>query len=231
MANRRMISKKIIDTDEFMDLPLSTQALYMHLLLRADDDGFIAQTKTILRMTGCRDDDLKLLFAKQFLIPFETGVCVIKHWKIHNLIRRDRYEKTIYKKELSQLADNKGVYNNVIPDVIPDVIPSIGKVRLGEVRLVKDSKELKNKSKPKKNTNEKPRKPKPPNSIEEVKSYCIETNSSIDYEVFFHSYESQGWYKTNGQPVLNWKSTIKTWEKNNLNKKPKTQNYTSFKEY
>lgn len=103
MAERRMFAKTIIDSDAFLDMPLSTQALYFHLSMRADDDGFINSPKKVQRMVGCGDDDLKLLIAKNFLIPFESGVVVIKHWKIHNYIRNDRYKPTIYKEEKSQL--------------------------------------------------------------------------------------------------------------------------------
>ena len=94
MAERRMMSKKIIDTDKFLDMPQSTQNLYFHLLLRADDDGFIQNPKSVMRITGCKDDDLKLLIAKEFLIRFDTGVIVIKHWRIHNYLRVDRYNKS-----------------------------------------------------------------------------------------------------------------------------------------
>ena len=89
MAERRMFAKTIIDSDSFLDMPLSTQALYFHLSMRADDDGFLNNSKKIQRMVGCSDDDLKLLIAKRFIIPFESGVVVIKHWRIHNYIRSD----------------------------------------------------------------------------------------------------------------------------------------------
>ena len=96
MAERRMFAKTIIDSDAFLDMPLSAQALYFHLSMRADDDGFINNPKKIQRVIGGSDDDLKLLIAKRFLLPFESGVVVIKHWKIHNFIRTDRYKPTVY---------------------------------------------------------------------------------------------------------------------------------------
>ncbi len=96
MAERRMFAKTIIDSDAFLDMPLSTQALYFHLSMRADDDGFVNNPKKIQRMIGASDDDLKLLFNKHFVIPFDSGVCVIKHWRIHNFIRNDRYVETVY---------------------------------------------------------------------------------------------------------------------------------------
>lgn len=103
MAERRMFAKTIIDSDLFLDMPLSTQCLYFHLSMRADDDGFINNPKKIQRMIGCNDDDLKVLISKQFIIPFESGIVVIKHWKIHNYIRSDRYKETIYLEEKSNL--------------------------------------------------------------------------------------------------------------------------------
>lgn len=109
MAERRMFAKTIIDSDAFLDMPLSTQSLYFHLSMRADDDGFINNPKKIQRMVGASDDDLKLLVAKNFIIPFESGIVVIKHWKIHNYIQSDRYRPTMYKeeKEMLQTKVNK----------------------------------------------------------------------------------------------------------------------------
>ena len=104
MAERRMFAKTIIDSDAFLDMPLSSQALYFHLSMRADDDGFINNPKKIQRMIGGSDDDLKLLVLKRFVIPFESGVCVIKHWMIHNYIRSDRYKETVYQEEKRQLT-------------------------------------------------------------------------------------------------------------------------------
>ncbi len=104
MAEKRMFAKTIIDSDAFLDMPLSTQALYFHLSMRADDDGFINNPRKIQRVVGAADDDLKLLMLKNFVIPFESGVCVIKHWHIHNYIRSDRYKPTVYQEERGQLG-------------------------------------------------------------------------------------------------------------------------------
>ena len=90
MANRRMFSKTVIDSDLFLDLPLSSQSLYFHLAMRADDEGFLNNAKNIRKMLGASEDDLKLLIAKGFLIWFDSGVCVIRHWDVHNYIRGDR---------------------------------------------------------------------------------------------------------------------------------------------
>lgn len=109
MAEKRMFSQKIIDSDAFFDMPLTAQALYFHLAMRADDDGFINNPRTIQRMLGSSEEDLKLLIAKRFLIAFEGGIVVIKHWKIHNNIRKDRYKPTQYQNllELLEVKSNK----------------------------------------------------------------------------------------------------------------------------
>ena len=107
MANRRMFSKKITETDFFLDMPMSAQCLYFHLNMSADDDGFIGNAKTIRRMIGASEDDFKLLMAKEFIIPFESGVVVIKDWKVHNYIRSDRYNATVYTEEKKQLNENE----------------------------------------------------------------------------------------------------------------------------
>lgn len=103
MAERRMIAKRIIDSDAFLDMPLSSQALYFHLLLRADDDGFVDNCKKISRMIGSSEDDLRLLIAKRYLLVFESGVVVVKHWRIHNYIAKDRYTSTSHVDECERL--------------------------------------------------------------------------------------------------------------------------------
>lgn len=142
-----MFAKTIIDSDIFLDMPLSTQCLYFHLSMRADDDGFINNPKKIQRMVGSSDDDLKLLIAKNFIIPFESGVVVIKHWKIHNYIQKDRYKETLYKDEKSLLITDKNKeYFIGIPKVddedtkcIHDVSNPETQVRLGKDRIGKYS--------------------------------------------------------------------------------------------
>ena len=108
MAERRMFTQKIVDSDAFLDMPLTTQALYFHLNMRADDDGFVNNPKKIQRMIGASEDDLKLLVAKRFILAFENGVIVIKHWRMHNLLRKDRYNPTQYQDQMSEieLKDN-----------------------------------------------------------------------------------------------------------------------------
>ena len=123
MAERRMFAKTIIDSDAFLDMPLSAQALYFHLGMRADDDGFVNAPKKIQRIVGAGDDDAKILIAKNFIIPFNSGVIVIKHWRIHNTIQRDRYKATTYQDEFAQLSvkQNKAYTLGAEQDCIQDV--------------------------------------------------------------------------------------------------------------
>lgn len=113
MAKKRMFSLNVVDCDRFLDLPLTSQLLYFHLGMRADDDGFVDSPRKIQRAIGCSDDDLKLLILKQFVIAFESGVIVIRHWKVHNTIQADRYHETIYKEEKNSLVLNEtGIYDD-----------------------------------------------------------------------------------------------------------------------
>ena len=108
MAEKRMMSKSIIETDKFMDMPMSAQCLYFHLLLRADDDGFIVSPKRTMRSIGCTDDDMKILIAKSYVLAFESGVIVVKHWRIHNYVKRDRYKQSsIPESKLIMLDENR----------------------------------------------------------------------------------------------------------------------------
>jgi hypothetical protein len=109
VAEKRMFSKQIIDSDAFLEMPLSTQALYFHLSMRADDDGFVDNPKKIQRMVSASGDDLKLLTAKRYILTFDNGVIVIKHWRIHNTLRTDRYKETVYleEKALLDIKDNR----------------------------------------------------------------------------------------------------------------------------
>ena len=111
MANRRMFSLDVVDTDLFLDLPISSQALYFHLGMRADDDGFISSPKRITSMIGAGPDDLKLLIAKGFVIALDGGIIVIRHWKQNNYIQTDRYKKTIYQEQIALLELSNGIYN------------------------------------------------------------------------------------------------------------------------
>ncbi|MGF3112969.1 replisome organizer [Facklamia sp. P9177] len=143
MAERRMISKSVVQSDVFLEMPLSSQALYLHLNISADDDGFVGNPKTIIRMIGASEDDFKILIAKGFVIIFKSGVLVITHWKINNYIRKDRYKPTMYVEEKEQLQEIiNGAYIkstgcHLVDQRLTSGRPSIGENRLGKVSLDK----------------------------------------------------------------------------------------------
>ncbi|HEN6893863.1 TPA: phage protein [Streptococcus agalactiae] len=141
MAQRRMFSRKITETDRFLEMPLSSQALYFHLNMGADDEGFIDKAKTIQRTIGASDDDMKLLIAKGFLIPFDSGVVVICHWRIHNYIQSDRFQSTLYQSEKAQLEYDKSKTASLKPigNCIQNVSKMETQVRLSKGSLDKDS--------------------------------------------------------------------------------------------
>ena len=143
MAEKRMFSKKITESDAFLDMPSSTQLLYFHLSMNADDDGFVDKPKTIMRMLGVKDDDIKILVAKAFIIPFDSGIVVIKHWRINNYLRNDRYKETTYTDEKALLTvKENGAYTLGIPMVDQmDTQYSIDKISIDKNKENKDIKE------------------------------------------------------------------------------------------
>ena len=136
-----MFAKTIVMSDDFLDMPLSTRCLYFGFGMMADDDGFINNPKSVMRQVGASIDDLNLLIGKRFVLPFESGVIAIKHWKIHNYIPKDRYKETKYLKEKSTLmVDERGAYTECIQNVYKmDTQVRLGKDRLGQVRVVEVS--------------------------------------------------------------------------------------------
>lgn len=213
MAERRMFSKTIIDSDIFLGMPQSTQALYFHLSMRADDEGFVNNPKAIMRTVGCAEDDISLLITKQFVIPFASGIIVIRHWKIHNYIQKDRLKETKCVNEKAMIGvDNSGAYD-LLDDTdgticTQDVSRMDTQVRLGKVSLElgKDSKDLARSS------------PKPctsrfiPPTLEEVAEYCKERGNSIDPQSFIDHYSASNWYRGRTK-IKDWKSCVRTWER------------------
>ena len=139
MAERRMFAKTIVLSDAFLDMPLSARCLYFTLGMLADDDGFVNSPKSIMRQVGASVDDMNLLLAKKFILTFESGVIVIKHWRIHNYIQKDRYKESKYIEEKATLQlDQNGAYTECIQNVSKmDTQVRLGKDRLGEVRVGK----------------------------------------------------------------------------------------------
>jgi len=191
MAQRRMFSKTITNSDSFLEMPDSSQNLYFHLSMNADDDGFVDNWKSIMRMTGHKEDDLKVLIAKQYIIPFDTGVIIIKHWRMNNYLRSDRYKETVYKEELKNLSLDE----NLVYQMDTNGIHRLGKDRLGKESIG--------------NSKEKFTKP----TIEEINSYCKERKNNVDPDRFYNFYESKGWYVGKNK-MKDWKACVRTWEKN-----------------
>ena len=217
MAERRMFAKQIVFSDAFLDMPPTARCLYFTLGMMADDDGFVNNPKSIMRQCGSTEDDMKILVVKKFLLVFESGVIVIKHWKIHNYIQKDRYKKTKYIEERELLdLDDRSIYH-MKEECIQNGY--IGKVRLGKVSIGKDSidnivigQENPEEEKKETTTTEKEKKFIKP-SIEEIKNYCLERKNKIDAERFFDYYESKGW-KVGKTAMKDWQAAIRTWERN-----------------
>lgn len=203
-----MFAKTIVDSDAFLDMPLSTQALYFHLAMRADDDGFLNNAKKIMKVVGANQNDYDLLIAKRFIISFDGGICVIKHWLIHNLIRSDRYKPTMYQEEKNMLniKDNKAytlsdvgipVGNQVTTSMATNGDKCDAQDRIGKDSVGKVSKGN--------NTFTPP-------TIEEISAYCHERNSNVDPEKFFYFYDAKDWMVGKSK-MKKWKSAVITWEK------------------
>ena len=202
MAERRMFAKSIIDSDSFMNMPFSAQALYFQLSLRADDDGFLNNTQMILRMTGAGNDDLKLLADKNFIIIFESGAVAVTHWKVHNYIRKDTYKATICSKEKATLFfDENKAYTSDCKQAVDE--PST------QDSIVEDSTD--------KNSTDKVNFSVP--SADEVKEYCNERNNNIDAEKFIDYYSANGWMVGKNK-MKDWKAAIRSWERNNKKENP-----------
>lgn len=213
MAERRMFAKTIIDSDAFLDMPISTRLLYYDFGMRADDDGFVNSPKKIMRMIGSTDDDLKLLVAKKFIIPFESGVVVIKHWRINNYLRNDRYRSTTYLDEKARLKiDENGAYTGTCAQ--PGIPPGIPLVDAGKDRIGKDSIGTNNTVVIKGRFT--------PPTTKEVSDYCIERKNGIDAEYFIDYYKARNWMLGKTK-MKDWKSAVRTWERNQKNEKPKEE--------
>ena len=131
MAERRMFSKKITASDEFLDLPVTTQLLYFHFCIEADDDGFLGKPRSILRACCAAKEDLERLVKEQYVIQFPSGVVAIRHWRVHNQIRKDRYHPTYYQEEFLTLTiDQNGVYR--------ELQAPVSSVLATEVRIAKE---------------------------------------------------------------------------------------------
>lgn len=193
-----MFAKSIVLSDAFLDMPMSSRCLYFTLSMLADDDGFVGSPKAIMRQCGATQDDLAILLSKRYVLGFDSGVIVIKHWRINNYLRNDRYRKTTYLEELETLAlDSKDAYTEklgipVYNQVTENGIPSIGKDSIGKVSIVE------------RESSESP-------SLEEIEDFCKERKSNVNPKRFYDFYSASGWKDKNGNPI-NWKQKLIAWE-------------------
>lgn len=199
-----MFAKTIIDSDAFIDMPISARLLYYDLSMRADDDGFVNAPKKIMKFVGASNDDMNILIARKFVIAFDNGVVVIKHWRIHNYIRKDTYNETPYLEQKALLElDEKNAYRlKNMPSQLSVDEPST-QVRLGKVSIgnIKEN-----------NIKEKKKFSKP--SLEELQSYISEKHLNVDAQHFIDYYESNGW-KVGRNPMKDWKATCRRWSSTN----------------
>lgn len=203
MAERRMFAKTIVLSDAFLDMPLSARCLYFTLGMFADDDGFVNSPKGIMRQAGCSEDDMKVLLAKKFLLAFESGVIVIKHWRINNYLQKDRYTPTKYGEEKSKLTlDENMAYREA--KALSEAMYTqdmYTQDRLGKDRLGKDTN----------NSADKPHGFTPPN-IQDVRAYCQERGNKVDPENFWDFYQSKNWMIGKNK-MKDWKAAVRTWER------------------
>lgn len=202
MAEKRMFAKSIVLTDAFLDMPMSTRCLYFTLGMLADDDGFVGSPKSIMRQCGATEDDMNVLILKRFVLKFDSGVIVIKHWRINNYLQNDRHHDTNYQEELSTLSvDSNGAYtekDKVYTECIQDV--NVDKNSIDKISIDKNSTVKKF----------------APPTLEEVTAYCKERNNNVDPQRFIDYYESNGWLVGKNK-MKNWQAAVRTWERNNTN--------------
>jgi len=240
-----MFSLDVIETDGFCDLSMTAQCLYFHLGLRADDDGFVSNPRTIMRMFGFSGDDMKLLCAKGFVIPFESGVCVITHWKQHNYVRSDRYKPTLHAAEKRALTTGEnGEYLALPTTGIPNDIPTVGErdtqVRLGKGSIGKDNippnplpGEVQQAALVCVDDDQPKRKRFVAPTVEQVLAYCQERGNDIDPSSFVDPYSAKGW-KVGSSPMKDWKVCVRTWKQRRKQQAPdpqKTTDYSDPKNY
>ena len=214
MAKKRMYSKDVTDSDAFIEMSSAAQALYFHLNQGADDDGFNNQIQLAMLKAHASTDDLKILMAKSFVIRFDSGVIVIKHWRMHNTLRKDRYIPTNYQEELRMLGiKENGSYTlgcQVVAEGLPSGCPSIDKISRDKSSVVEGSIEEDGEDI---NVPTKPTRTKrfAPPTVDEVKAYCQERQNGVDPQRFVDYYSSNGWMVGKNK-MKDWKAAVRTWE-------------------
>lgn len=204
MAERRMFAKTVIASDEFLKLPLSAQALYFHLAMRGDDDGFVNNPRSIQDSIKASDEDLRMLIDRRFILPFESGVVVIKHWRIHNYIQKDRYKPTVYTEERSRLIvkPNRAYTECERPVYKMDTMytqSSIDEDRLDEIRV--DGGDTATAGNPKSSYP----------TLQEVIDFASEEKlTAVNVYRFYGYYHQIGWNSSQGRRI-DWRIKIREW--------------------
>ena len=222
MAQKRMFSLQVVDTDKFMDMPTSTQALYFHLGMHGDDDGFVASPRKIARAAGCNDDDIRLLAAKGLIIPFDSGVVVITDWRINNTLQNDRYHETVYREEKALLKLEKSGKYSADSTLYPSCIQN-GSIMESEPNptkpnLTKPSVTEQNKTSGMEESrccfagNTQQNQIFAPPTVDEVRTYCNDNNFSFSPERFVDYYQAKGWM-ISGTVMMDWKAAARIWER------------------
>lgn len=222
MGDRRMLTRKVTDDDHFMSLSASAQALYLHLSMSADDDGFCNQVALCMFKAHASLSDLEALLKLRYVYQFESGVIVIKHWRMANALRKDRYTPTVWQKEFAQLAlKENGSYTladgcQVVANGLPSGCPNISK----------DNSNKSNTESGRKRTSR-----FTPPTLEEVRKYAWEHCTKVDPDHFYEYFsepndKGETWIDSKGNKVRNWKQKMLTWEKmeSNSTQKAKTRN-------
>lgn len=229
MAERRMLTKKVTDDDNFLSLSASAQALYLHLSMAADDDGFCNQVSVAMFKAHASVADLEALLTRRYVYQFENGVIVIKHWRMANALRKDRYTPTTFKEELSRLRlKENGAYTmtrergefSAVAERLPDGCQMVAE-RLPQDRLGKDSIGKDSIGKDSKGDSKGGKQKFSPPTLEEVKAYCAERGNNVDPEAFINHYQSVNWYRGKTK-ISDWKACVRTWEKDKFSKPKKT---------
>lgn len=202
MAERRMFTKKVTDDDNFMALSASAQALYLHLSMSADDDGFCNQVAISMFKAHASVQDLEALLEKRYIYQFENGVIVIKHWRMANALRKDRYTPTAFQEELSKLDIKDNGSYTWLPDGCQMVANCLPQNSIEENSIEESSV-----------NNNKPQKRFIKPTLEEVQAYCQERNNGVDAQKWYDYYSANGW-KVGRNPMKDWKASVRTWERN-----------------
>ena len=240
MAQRRMFSRQITESDAFADMPPTAQLLYFHLGMEADDDGIVNNVHRLQRSIGSSPDDLKVLVAKRFLILFDDGLVAIKHWRVNNYIQADRYHSTTYRDHMAELTcDEENVYHLADPDEAlgqggPVSTLDTGRIQSGytgepgnvpstrciqsvsrmdtQARLGKASQEQElGEGKGAGGTAPRPKRERfSPPTAEDVAAYARDTGRTVDAERFVDFYASKGW-KVGKSPMRDWRAAVRNW--------------------